>query len=97
MKACLVLCVALAVTYSSRLPVPYDVYVKNGGLPLPKHLQVGNWYNPERDDSTYIVGGSQAADGEVPYIASLQTSSHFCGGSIISANTILTAAHCTDG
>jgi trypsin len=43
-----------------------------------------------------IVGGTTAAAGEFPYIVSLQRSgSHFCGGSLLNANTVITAAHCS--
>ncbi|KAK5644853.1 hypothetical protein RI129_006153 [Pyrocoelia pectoralis] len=45
-----------------------------------------------------IVGGVNATIEEFPYQVSLQyRHSHFCGGSIIATNRILTAAHCTNG
>jgi trypsin len=45
-----------------------------------------------------IVGGTTASAGEFPYIVSIQRSgSHFCGGSLLNANTVLTAAHCAVG
>jgi len=45
-----------------------------------------------------IVGGTAAALGEFPYIVSLSKSgSHFCGGVLIAANKVVTAAHCSVG
>ena len=45
----------------------------------------------------FIVGGVAATAGQAPWQVSLQRSSHFCGGSIINANWIVTAAHCVTG
>ncbi|KAK9730712.1 Trypsin [Popillia japonica] len=43
-----------------------------------------------------IFGGHQASQGQFPYQVSLQNrdKSHSCGGSILNAKWILTAAHC---
>lgn len=44
-----------------------------------------------------IVGGQPVPIANVPWIVSLTAMSrHLCGASIITANRILTAAHCTD-
>lgn len=51
------------------------------------------------DVRPFIVGGSDAAAGEFPFIVSLQAGGmgHFCGGSLIKKNWILTAGHCVEG
>lgn len=53
----------------------------------------GTGFHPE------IVGGVAASKGELPFQVSIQTStgSHFCGGSLIKPNWVLTAGHCVQG
>jgi len=53
-------------------------------------------------DANKIVGGTEAAPGQLPYQVSLQrpdffdkdSYSHFCGGSLVSSTCVVTASHC---
>jgi secreted trypsin-like serine protease len=44
-----------------------------------------------------IVGGSETTVGNWPWMASLQSFGHFCGGSLVAADAVVTAAHCVEG
>ncbi|XP_077201831.1 anionic trypsin-like [Paroedura picta] len=46
------------------------------------------------DDDDKIVGGEACPRNSVPYQASLNSGYHFCGGSLISDQWVLSAAHC---
>uniref|UniRef100_A0A8C0Z8B2 Peptidase S1 domain-containing protein n=1 Tax=Cyanistes caeruleus TaxID=156563 RepID=A0A8C0Z8B2_CYACU len=47
------------------------------------------------DDDDKIVGGYTCAEHSVPYQVSLNVAgSHVCGGSLISSQWVLSAAHC---
>jgi len=49
-------------------------------------------------DKDRIVGGTEATPHEFPWQVSLRRKSdnfHFCGGSVLNENTVISAAHCT--
>ncbi|KAJ1520380.1 hypothetical protein ONE63_003515 [Megalurothrips usitatus] len=49
------------------------------------------------NESPKIIGGRRAAPGQFPHQISLTYhSSHICGGSIVSATHVVTAAHCVE-
>jgi len=55
---------------------------------------------PDESDrmETRIIGGNQASKGRYSYAVSLQDGiGHFCGGTLIATDVVLTAAHCQGG
>ncbi|NWV15899.1 TRY1 protein, partial [Ptilonorhynchus violaceus] len=46
------------------------------------------------DDDDKIVGGYTCPEHSVPYQVSLNSGYHFCGGSLISSQWVVSAAHC---
>ncbi|KAG9229455.1 serine endopeptidase [Amylocarpus encephaloides] len=73
---------------SLSMPAPF-------ALPIPAGLEMTPAFQTRAES---IVGGTTAAAGEFPYIVSLSRSgSHFCGGVLLNANTVVTAAHCSVG
>ncbi|XP_008938034.1 PREDICTED: trypsin I-P1-like [Merops nubicus] len=46
------------------------------------------------DDDDKIVGGYTCTANSVPYQVSLNSGYHFCGGSLINSQWVLSAAHC---
>lgn len=49
-------------------------------------------------DNSRIIGGQEATEGRYSYAVSLQDDyGHFCGGSLIAPDVVLSAAHCAGG
>jgi len=72
----------------------------SGLNPLPFSEDVDPEKNPlpQEDNPSFIVGGHEAADHEVPYQIALYSGGDFvCSGSLIGLQTVLTAAHCVYG
>ena len=57
-----------------------------------------SWSSAAFAFQTFIIGGDDARIGEFPFQASIQYKhgEHFCGGTLIRSNWVLTAAHCMD-
>ncbi|KAH9866157.1 hypothetical protein J1614_008722 [Plenodomus biglobosus] len=71
-----------AICIAAALPAPQD--------PVEPEFPEGT--------SDNIVGGVAASAGDVPYIVALsKNGGPWCGGSLLNANTVVTAAHCLIG
>jgi hypothetical protein len=106
MKTVAILSLLLALVVADPIllphPNPYpDMVASNGhskiGALRPRKPIERLQLNFSSDNSSRIVGGGAAKDGEAPHQISLRRTSHSCGGSIISTRWIVTAAHCIDG
>merc|ERR1712168_1406804 len=73
------------------------------GSKMAKHIAlllalVSSAYAASLNQGDKIVGGEEAEPHEFPWQISLRRKSdnfHFCGGSVLNENTVVTAAHCT--
>ncbi|KAF2635171.1 trypsin [Massarina eburnea CBS 473.64] len=70
----------------------YPLFAFMAALPFSWAAALPQLYTMEHG----IVGGVPANVGDYPYIVSIQQEGvgHFCGGSLLNANTVITAAHC---
>lgn len=55
--------------------------------------------NADMSGATRIIGGTEAVEDRFSYALSLQAygTTHYCGGSLIAKDVVLTAAHCEGG
>ncbi|KAJ3621630.1 hypothetical protein MTP99_003744 [Tenebrio molitor] len=70
--------------------IPLTLIIMSSSCALPS-VQV--------DDETKIVGGFEGNKEDYPYVVSLRSSKndHFCGGTLIDDQHVVTAAHCIIG
>ena len=75
----------------NMIPLPPD-YIKEG-------LRCTRSNELNKNGNQYIVGGSVTEKGRYPWQVGLRIDfdeSYFCGGSILSDDWVITAAHCCD-
>jgi trypsin len=87
-----------------KLPVevPHDMSVhkkrsSGNDVPVDEQSSSKDGFSPDLMQ-TRIIGGGATNSARFPYAVSIQDSiGHFCGGSLIAPDMILTAAHCQGG
>lgn len=67
------------------------------GLALPILAMAAPTPTPQDSQISEIVGGEDAEIGEFPsLVAVVYEDGKWCGGSLLNADTVVTAAHCTE-
>jgi hypothetical protein len=79
--------------YAKSLLVALAAPALISGAAIPQNDPV-DW----NENTSDIVGGVAAAQGDFPFIVSVQIGGrHDCGGTLLNANTVVSAAHCFFG
>ena len=82
--------------FSLKIKFVLSFILKKAGPQVPRHKYQLNRPLAFTERNGRIVGGRDAMIEEFPYMVALFfRNSHYCGGAILNANTILSAAHCT--
>ncbi|PNF37817.1 hypothetical protein B7P43_G09240 [Cryptotermes secundus] len=86
-------------TFQATLPDADNVTtIENESTVLPYNIHDNETVDVCKRPQTKIIGGMKASQGDFPYQVSIRHSGwqfkHFCGGSIIDEQHVLTAAHC---
>jgi len=75
-----------------------DLHLKKSQVDGDEPSQTGTIESPGSFPETRIINGDLADRHEYPFMVSLQDEyGHFCGGSLIAPNVVLSAAHCQGG
>lgn len=102
---CLVAAISAERVRAPEFVVRDGKLIRNGDSPVPKSNELPSPQLSTKDaafsfgGTGRLVGGGEAEQNSAPWIISLQWGtirpSHFCGGSLIAPNWVLTAAHCS--